>query len=166
MKKHLIWVLRCHTSAGWSHHANSRFSALEAQKVGPLQGGGFLLNNGWTIKPAGTQVPVDTLPMSTALSRNGKYLLVLNAGYNPPSISVIDIQQKKEVGRTKLADAFSVLRFRPRMTKSTSAEALPAKYSNSIWIRTPVRLRPRVNFRRSRSGSQGRLADWRRGCDV
>ncbi len=28
--------------------------------------GGFLLNSGWRVKPAGTQVPVDTLPMSSA----------------------------------------------------------------------------------------------------
>ncbi len=68
--------------------------------------GGFLLNSGWTIRPAGQQVPVDTFPMSTAVSNNGKYLLVLNGGYNPPSISVIDIAQKHEVGRTPLPDAW------------------------------------------------------------
>ncbi|HEX4809797.1 MAG TPA: bifunctional YncE family protein/alkaline phosphatase family protein [Bryobacteraceae bacterium] len=74
--------------------------------VGPLPGGGFLLNNGWTIRPAGEQVPVDTLPMSTAVSSNGKYLLVLNAGYNAPSVSVIDIASRKEVGRTPIPDAW------------------------------------------------------------
>ena len=34
------------------------------EKVGPLPDGGFLLNSGWTIRPAGQQVPVDTFPMS------------------------------------------------------------------------------------------------------
>ncbi|HZS57333.1 MAG TPA: bifunctional YncE family protein/alkaline phosphatase family protein, partial [Bryobacteraceae bacterium] len=76
------------------------------QRVGKLPGGGFLLNSGWTIRPAGEQVPVDTLPMSTAVSNNGKYLLVLNGGYNPPSISVIDIARKKELGRTPLPDCW------------------------------------------------------------
>jgi YVTN family beta-propeller protein len=76
------------------------------QQVGPLPGGGFLLNSGWTIRPAGQQVPVDTFPMSTAVSRDGRYLLVLNGGYNPPSISVIDIAAKKEIGRTELPDAW------------------------------------------------------------
>ena len=76
------------------------------QKVGPLPGGGFLLDSGWIIRPAGDQIPVDTFPMSTALSNNGKYLLVLNGGYNPPSISVIDLAQKKEIGRTPLPDAW------------------------------------------------------------
>ena len=72
------------------------------ERVGRLPDGGFLLNSGWTIRPAGDQVPVDTFPMSTAVSNDGKYLLVMNGGYNPPSISVIDIAQKHEIGRTPL----------------------------------------------------------------
>ncbi len=83
-------------------------------RVGPLPDGGFLLNSGWTIRPAGQQVPVDTFPMSTALSNDGKYLLVLNGGYNPPSISVIDIAQKREVGRTPLPDAWLGLTVSPK----------------------------------------------------
>jgi len=84
------------------------------EQVGPLLGGGFLLNSGWTIRPAGDQVPVDTLPMSSAISNDGKYLLVLNAGYNPPSVSVIDIARKREVGRTPLPDAWLGLAISPR----------------------------------------------------
>lgn len=76
------------------------------EQVGPLPDGGFLLNTGWTIRPTGDEVPVDTFPMSTALSNNGKYLLVLNGGYNPPSISVIDIASKHEIGRTPVPDAW------------------------------------------------------------
>ncbi|HZQ56097.1 MAG TPA: bifunctional YncE family protein/alkaline phosphatase family protein [Bryobacteraceae bacterium] len=83
------------------------------QRVGPVNGGGFLLNSGWTIRPAGDQVPVDTFPMSTAVSNNGKYLLVLNGGYNPPSVSVIDIEQKREVGRTPLPDCWLGLTVSP-----------------------------------------------------
>ena len=82
--------------------------------VGPLPDGGFLLNSGWTLRPAGQQVPVDTLPMSTALSNNGKFLLVLNGGYNPPSISVIDVAKKRELGRTRLPDAWLGLAISPR----------------------------------------------------
>ena len=74
--------------------------------VGKLPDGGFLLNSGWTLRPAGEQVSVDTLPMSTALSNNGNYLFVLNGGYNPPSISVIDIASKKELSRTPMPDCW------------------------------------------------------------
>jgi DNA-binding beta-propeller fold protein YncE len=91
--------------------------AVAPERVGPLPGGGFLLNSGWAIHPAGQQVPVDTLPMSSAVSPSGKYLLVLNGGYNPPSISVIDITQKKELSRTPLADAWLGLRFAPSGNK-------------------------------------------------
>jgi DNA-binding beta-propeller fold protein YncE len=83
------------------------------ERVGPLSDGGFLLNSGWAIRPAGQQVPVDTFPMATAVSENGKYLLVLNGGYNPPSISVIDVAQKKEVGRTPVPDGWLGLHFAP-----------------------------------------------------
>src|SRR5258708_40046608 len=60
------------------------------EQVGPLPGGAFLLNSGWRLDPVGKQIPLDTFPMATALSRDGKYLLVLHGGYRPPSISVID----------------------------------------------------------------------------
>jgi DNA-binding beta-propeller fold protein YncE len=83
------------------------------ERVGPIAGGGFLLNSGWTIRPAGHQIPVDTFPMSTAVSNNGKYLLVLNGGYNPPSISVIDIAQRHEIGRTPLPDCWLGLTVAP-----------------------------------------------------
>ena len=117
MKKHLIWAVAATVLIGGFTMRRLISQNAAPQKVGTLEGGGFLLNSGWTIKPAGTQVRVDTLPMSTALSRNGKFLLVLNAGYNPPSVSVIDVTQKKEVGRTKLVDGFLGLTMSPNSDK-------------------------------------------------
>jgi YVTN family beta-propeller protein len=81
---------------------------------GPQPGGGFLLNSGWKITPAGTQIPVDTLPMSSVVSRDGKYLLVLNGGYNPPSVSVIDIAAGKELSRVRVPDAWLGLALSPK----------------------------------------------------
>ena len=83
------------------------------EQVGALPDGGFLLNSGWLLHPAGEQVAVGTFPMSSAVSQNGRYLLALNGGYDPPSISVIDIAQKKEVGRTPLPDAWLGLKVAP-----------------------------------------------------
>ena len=116
MKRRLLWALAAAVAIGGGVERLISQGA-KPQKVGPLEGGGFLLNSGWTIRPAGTQVPVDTLPMSTALSHNGKFLLVLNGGYNPPSISVIQVAQKKEIGRTKLKDAFLGLIMSPKDDK-------------------------------------------------
>src|SRR5439155_13695736 len=61
------------------------------EQVGPLHSGGFLLNSGWRLRPAGNQVAVGTLPMSTALSPDGKFLLVLNGGLHPPTVRIEDV---------------------------------------------------------------------------
>ena len=84
------------------------------ERVGPLASGGFLLNSGWRLTPAGKQVPLDTLPMATALSRDGRYLLVMNGGYNPPSISVLDVAAAREVARVPVPDAWLGLAFTPK----------------------------------------------------
>jgi hypothetical protein len=76
------------------------------EQVGPLADGGFLLNSGWRVKPAGAQIPLDTLPMSSLLSKDGRFLVVLNGGYNPPSLSVLDTKDGHEIGRTPVTDAW------------------------------------------------------------
>src|SRR5271154_4873319 len=83
------------------------------EQVGPLSGGGFLLNSGWRVKPAGVQIPLDTLPMSALLSKDGRFLVVMNGGYNPPSLSVLDTKDGHEVGRTPVTDAWLGLAFSP-----------------------------------------------------
>lgn len=76
------------------------------EQVGPRADGSFLLSSGWRIKPVGAQIPLDTLPMAAAVTPDRKFLLVLNGGYNPPSISVIDIASGKAVSRTPVPDAW------------------------------------------------------------
>jgi YVTN family beta-propeller protein len=83
------------------------------EQVGPLPGGGFLLNSGWKLDPVGRQVPLDTLPISSAMTPDGKYLLVLNAGYRPPSVSVIDTATGTVVGNQKVQDAWLGLAIGP-----------------------------------------------------
>jgi YVTN family beta-propeller protein len=88
------------------------------EEVGRQPDGSVLLSSGWRIKPAGAQVPLDTLPMSSALSKDGKYLLVLNGGYKPPSISVVTTDASpKEISRVPVADAWLGLTFSPDGTK-------------------------------------------------
>jgi len=82
-------------------------------QVGPLPDGGFLLNSGWRLEPAGRQIPLDTLPMSSTLSPDGKYLLVLQGGYKPPSITVIDTASGQVVGNTPVDDGWLGLAFTP-----------------------------------------------------
>ena len=83
-------------------------------RVGPLPDGGFLLNSFWRVAPVGRQVPLDTLPMSTALSPDGRYLLALNGGYNPPSVTVLDAKSGSVLGNTPVPDGWLGLAFSPR----------------------------------------------------
>src|SRR6202050_3845072 len=84
------------------------------EQVGPLPGGGFLLNSGWRLDPAGKQIPLDTFPMSTALSPDGRYLLVLNGGYNPPTVSVLEAATGRETSRVPVADGWLGPYFSPK----------------------------------------------------
>src|SRR5664279_5392412 len=84
------------------------------EQVGPLPGGAFLLNSGWRLDPVGRQVALDTLPMSTALTPDGKYLLVLNGGYRPPSVSVLETSSGRVTGNVPVADGWLGLAISPK----------------------------------------------------
>jgi DNA-binding beta-propeller fold protein YncE len=66
----------------------------------------------WRVQPAGAQVALDSLPLSAAVSPDGKFLLALNAGTRP-SISVIETGAMKETARVAIADAGLGLAFSP-----------------------------------------------------
>src|ERR1700735_2716664 len=84
------------------------------EQVGPLSTGGFLLNSGWRLQPAGKQIALDTLPLSSVVTPDGKYMLVLNCGYKPPSISVIDLATGAVTGNAPVEDAWLGLAISPR----------------------------------------------------
>ena len=57
-----------------------------AERWDRLPDGGFLLNSGWNIKPAGDAGAGRHIAHEHRRYRdNGKFLLVLNGGYNPPT---------------------------------------------------------------------------------
>ena len=68
--------------------------------------GSSILPTGQRITPSGTQVALRSLPMSLEVSRDGRHLLVLEAGYEPPSVSVIDLAARRLVQRLELPDAW------------------------------------------------------------
>jgi hypothetical protein len=61
-------------------------------QVGPEPDGSFLLNTGWHIHPAGTTIPLSTLPMSLAPSPDGQRIAVLNGGFLPASVDYLDMK--------------------------------------------------------------------------
>lgn len=81
------------------------------EQPGPLADGGYLLGTGWRIHAAGRNISLSTLPMSHALSPDGRMLAVLNGGYAPPSVSMLDLETGTEVSRTTVGDAWRGLAF-------------------------------------------------------
>jgi DNA-binding beta-propeller fold protein YncE len=118
-------------------------AALFAQQPGPLPAGGFLLDDGWRLRPAGKQVPLSTLPMSAAVSPDGKYVLVLNAGPEPPSISVLDAAGGREIHRTPVPDCWLGVAFSPlgdRVYVGGGSEAAVFEFNFSQGLLTPARV--------------------------
>lgn len=112
--------------------------------VGPRPDGSFLLNSGWTLRPAGKQISLGTMPMSSALSKDGKFLLVLNGGYLPPTISVLETATMREVERTPVADGWLGLTFSPKGDRvyvggGSQASVFEFSYSAADGKLTPAR---------------------------
>ncbi len=119
--------------------ASSIAAFAQQQRVvpGPQPDQSILLPNGWTITPAGEQIPLSTLPMSLALSPDGGHLLALNAGFLPPSISVIDLKSRKETARVPVEDAWLGLTFDPSGEKvyvggGTKAAVYEFNFQNGV----------------------------------
>lgn len=89
----------------------------QPERVGPRPGGGFLLNSGWTLRPAGEQIALSTLPMNSALSPDGKYVLILQAGYMPPTVTSHDAATMKQIASVPVPDAWQGLAFAPGSSK-------------------------------------------------
>ncbi|MBI5281887.1 MAG: bifunctional YncE family protein/alkaline phosphatase family protein [Candidatus Solibacter usitatus] len=83
------------------------------ERVGPAPDGSFLLNSGARLRPAGRQIPLSTFPMASALSPDGKHLVILQGGYMPPSVSLHDPATLAEIHRLTLPDAWLGLVFAP-----------------------------------------------------
>jgi YVTN family beta-propeller protein len=83
------------------------------ERPGPNPDGGVTLVSGWKLRPAGRQIPLSTFPMSSLISPDGKYLLVLQGGYLKPSISVHRLPGMVEVHRVELDDAWLGMAFAP-----------------------------------------------------
>lgn len=97
---------------------------VQPERVGPRAGGGFLLNSGWILRPAGEQIPLSTLPMNSAVSPDGKYVLILQAGYMPPTVTSHDARTMKQIASVRVPDAWLGLAFAPPQKSAAGAKSL------------------------------------------
>jgi YVTN family beta-propeller protein len=52
---------------------------------------GFLLPNGWTVAPAGEQVPLTDMPLNIVALSDNRHALVASSGYNEHKIVLVDL---------------------------------------------------------------------------
>ncbi len=56
---------------------------------------GFLLPNGWKLRPAGEHLVLTDLPLNIAPLANGKHALVATSGFNKHRLSLVDLRTRK-----------------------------------------------------------------------
>ena len=105
MKRYLVVVavLAIGAAALWSQR--ERLWPTTA-KVGPKAQGGFLLNSGWTVRPAGKQVALNTLPLAAKLVDQSRSMLILQSGYKTPSLSLHRTASGERTASVDFKDAF------------------------------------------------------------
>ena len=96
-------------------------AAQLATHAGPRPNGTAVTPVGFKVTPAGTQTPLGDLPLTTALSPDGKTMLVSNDGQGTQSLQVVDTATSKVVQTLEYATPkalFVGLAFSPDGTKA------------------------------------------------
>ena len=96
---------------------------------------------------ASAQIAVDTFPMSSAITPDKKFLLVLNGGLNPPSVSVIDIASAKELSRNPVPDGWlglAITKAGDRVYVGGGSRAAVYEFTLANGVLKPSRLFPIV----------------------
>lgn len=72
-----------------------------------------VLPNGWTVQPAGALTSLGDLPLHMAFDHSGKWIAVTNAGYAPPSVSIIEASSGRVVDAQPVDGVFYGVAFGP-----------------------------------------------------
>ena len=76
---------------------------------GMTRAGTVVLPNGWSLKPAGRQMPLGDLPVQIAVHPSEPILAILHAGYGEHEIVTASATTGKIIGRVSLPASFSGL---------------------------------------------------------
>ena len=91
------------------------------------------LPNGWSITPAGRNIPLGDLPLNIAVSASKKYIAVTNNGQSVQSIQLIDPKTEKILHTVTIPKSWYGLQF------SANEKFLYASGGNDNWIlRYPI----------------------------
>ncbi|MBL8227986.1 MAG: hypothetical protein JNL98_05900 [Bryobacterales bacterium] len=105
MKRYLILMFLLITAsvAVWSQRERLWPTT---QKTSSTEKGGFLLNTGWMVRPAGKQVELNTLPLTARVVDGGERILILQSGYKTPSLSLHETSTGRRLKSIDLRDSF------------------------------------------------------------
>ena len=95
----LLFCLLIPLLAGCGH-------SIHAQIPGKLPDGRILLPNGWMLSPAGVQVEVGELPLTMAVSPDGRYVITTDDGTAVQDLTVVDVASWTVVQRLPVAKAW------------------------------------------------------------
>lgn len=104
------------------------YFSLSAQTLSQIESKRVTLPNGWSLTPAGMQMPLGDLPLNIAVSPSKKYLAVTNSGQSGHSLQLIDLRSKKLLADVVIPKSWVGLAF-------TSGDTyLYASGGNDNWI--------------------------------
>jgi DNA-binding beta-propeller fold protein YncE len=83
-----------------------------ARLPGTQADGSVLLHNQWSIRPAGRQVQLlGTLPVNIAVHPKGRFAAVMDCGYGPHEVVVVDLDSGKITARATVSNSFYGIAF-------------------------------------------------------
>jgi DNA-binding beta-propeller fold protein YncE len=91
--------------------ASAALCAAGAQWPGLQTDGSVLLHNRWSIRPAGKQVQLGSLPVNIAVHPQGRYAAVADCGYGPHDVLIIDLNSGTVTSRAAISNSFYGLCF-------------------------------------------------------
>ena len=96
--------------------AQERKAQEKPRTAGPTDAG-FLLPNGWTLTPAGEQVPLNDLVLNIIPGPDGRRALVSSNGYNTHELSLVDLGRKEVVAKQSVRQSWFGLALEPEAGK-------------------------------------------------
>jgi YVTN family beta-propeller protein len=110
----VIWLLSGMTMVlafGWAVMETAQ-GQQAPQYAGAVERG-FLLPNGWTLTPAGQQVPLADLPLNIIPLADSRHALAATSGYNAHELSLIDLADRTVVARQRVQQSWFGLALSP-----------------------------------------------------
>lgn len=87
--------------------------ATPVQLPGWQPDGSILLPNQWSLKPAGREVPLGDFPLNLAVHPTGHYAAVLQCGWGPHEVRIIDLRTQRTVSQVNLNETFYGISWSP-----------------------------------------------------